>query len=151
MSTFFYKSSLSVTPIERVTLLDGTTTVDQLHSVLDKSLSTSKDAYWAVTDGGKLKIETAYSLTDATATSLIPIFSLTTEYVYTMYIVLHKKAVPGATPTCTISIDGGGVYAFYLNGDGDFAALPMLAANPANVKLIGTNATVDIAILVNAI
>jgi hypothetical protein len=44
MSSFFVRARLSAFPIERVTLADGTTLKDNIHSDIDKGLSGSEDS-----------------------------------------------------------------------------------------------------------
>lgn len=139
MSEYLIRRSISLKPIERITLVDTTTTADFVHSTIDKTLaSTIIESFGTtVTD---IKYKAYLTTTNDVALSAATIFNVTgaVTFVFIRIVSAGSSGTPNVSVTFN-SID----HPIGLSGAEDFCALPLKWDNQdlSNIKIASSGAT----------
>jgi len=121
MSSFLIRYSANIVPIERTTLADTTTTVDDVHSTIDKVLGST-----ITKDFGTAATEVIYDTYLTTTSGVVLSHStiLNTNPSVGFLFVKIVSAGSSGTPDCSIAIDAIPNYSIKLSGVGDFCVIP---------------------------
>lgn len=142
MSDFLIRYSANVIPIERTTLADTTTTVDDVHSTIDKVLGSTITKNYG-TAATEVIYDTYLTTTSGVALSHSTILNSNPTVGFLFIKIL--SAGSSGTPDCFIGVDAVVNYRIKLSGVGDFCVIPfddnIWAITAAEISLISSAAS----------